>query len=142
MSTPSSAGFTTIELLISLFVAAAFVGTFYQLFAAADLSNTDTKFQAAASSVAYTNLRKYTTRPAGFVCDNNTNLVANSSAPGQVISSVTTNTNHPSGLPGPVVEIIRAYAPAGCSSGYSVLLQSIVRYGSQEREVVHGTYVN
>ncbi|HYG83450.1 MAG TPA: hypothetical protein VD907_01070 [Verrucomicrobiae bacterium] len=141
MNTPHS-GFTTIELLISLFVAAALVGTFYQLFAAADQGNRDARFRASASALAYSNLRKYNTKPASFICNNTTDLVANSSAPGQVISTNTTNSNHPSGLPSPVVETIIAWAPAGCGSNKPVLINAIVTYGPQERSIRHGTYVN
>jgi len=137
-----STGFTTIELLISLFVAAALVGTFYQLFAAADKGNAEARSSATASALAYSNLRKYTTKPTGYVCDNTTNQVANDSAPGQIISTTTTNNNHPSGLPSPVIETITAWSPAGCGANTPVLLNSKVTYGTQATEVVHGTYVN
>lgn len=53
-------GFTVVELLITLFVAAAFIGTGYQLFNLVIIDGGETRSEAAASNVAYDYLRRYT----------------------------------------------------------------------------------
>lgn len=61
-----SSGFTAIELLITLFVAAAFLGAGYQLFNLVIKDGGNTRAESAASNVAYDYLRRYsdsTTNP-------------------------------------------------------------------------------
>ena len=62
MSTQTSQkGFTAVELLITLFVAAAFLIAGYQLFNVIIKDGGDTRAQAAASNVAYDYMRQYST---------------------------------------------------------------------------------
>lgn len=49
---PASQGFSTVELLISLFIAAAFIGTGFQLFSVVMDDSDETRLRAAAGSVA------------------------------------------------------------------------------------------
>lgn len=58
--TTQSPGFTAVELLITLFVAAAFVATGYQLFNLVIKDGGDTRAEAVVSNVAYDYLRRYT----------------------------------------------------------------------------------
>jgi hypothetical protein len=65
-------GFSTIELLIALFIAAAFITTGFQLFTVVIEDGRDARLRSRASNVAHENLRKYSgdvttvcsTRPA------------------------------------------------------------------------------
>lgn len=139
-----AAGFTTIELLITLFVGFAFIATFFQLFTIIDQSVAESRRQATASNLAYSNLRKFSTRPGGFDCSGTasntlTNLTIRRWAPGQVIYNPPPGEFE--GLPGTVTQEVRAYAPAGCGPDMPVKIQSTVRYGDN-KEVSHATYVN
>ncbi len=60
MSRPRiSEGFTTIELLISLFVAAAFIATAFQLFSVVVQDSNDSRLRSRAGNIAYENIRLY-----------------------------------------------------------------------------------
>lgn len=135
----TTTGFTTIELLITLFVAFAFIASFFRLFTVIDQSTTESRWQSTASSLAYSNLRNFSTRPSGFVCDSVTNLTLNASAAGQLIFSPTPGTHE--GLPGTVTQEVRAFAPAGCGANMPIKIQSTVEYGDN-REATHATFVN
>lgn len=54
-----SSGFTTVELLVAIFIAAAFITTGYQLFSAVMKDGNDARLRSRASSVAYENIRKH-----------------------------------------------------------------------------------
>ena len=51
-------GFTAVELLVTLFVAVAFIATSYQLYSAIVRDSGDARFRAKASNIAYAELRK------------------------------------------------------------------------------------
>jgi type II secretory pathway pseudopilin PulG len=55
----SDDGFSTIELLISLFIAAAFIATGFQLFTVVIQDGNEARLRSRASNVAHENLRKY-----------------------------------------------------------------------------------
>ncbi|HEX7483738.1 MAG TPA: hypothetical protein VF281_01165 [Candidatus Saccharimonadales bacterium] len=55
----SQAGFSAVELLISLFIAVAFIAAGYQLYAVIIKDGSDARYQSRASSIAYENLRTY-----------------------------------------------------------------------------------
>jgi prepilin-type N-terminal cleavage/methylation domain-containing protein len=135
----SENGFSVVELLITLIVGALFIMAFYQIYVVVIQGNAIAKQEATASDIAYSNLQRYTTRPT-FTCDSNTNLLANTNAPGQIISKVTTQ--DPPHLNGPLVETVKVYAPRGCDTAYPVKIESIAEYGSPARKVIHSTYVN
>lgn len=58
MATVSSDGFTAVELLITLFVAVAFIATAYQLYSAVLADSGEARFRAKASNIAYAELRR------------------------------------------------------------------------------------
>ena len=59
MTRPSKTqGFSTVELLISLFIAAAFIGTGFQLFSAITKDSNEARLRAKATSIANTQLQK------------------------------------------------------------------------------------
>lgn len=57
----AQSGFTVVELLISLFIAAAFLLSGYQLYNAAIKDSGDARTQARANNVAYEYLQRYKT---------------------------------------------------------------------------------
>jgi Tfp pilus assembly protein PilV len=142
MKHDTSSGFTTIELLVTLFVATAIVAAFAQIFTVIDRGAAEARWQSTASSLAYSDLRRYDTRPTAFVCDANTNLALNANAPGQTLTS-NTYTAPSVGLPGTqATVIVVAYAPSGCAANTPVKLVATTTYGgSPARKVIHATYV-
>lgn len=64
---PLTAGFTAVELLITLFVAAVFLIAGYQLFSVIIQQSGDARNEAKVSGIAYTYLRQYETR-ATYPC--------------------------------------------------------------------------
>lgn len=63
----STEGFSTVELLISLFVAAAFIATGFQLFGVVVNDSNAARLRSRASNIAYENLRQYSSA-VGAVC--------------------------------------------------------------------------
>lgn len=61
MKSVNQAGFTAIELLITLFVAAAFLVSGYQLYTIIIKDSGNTRAQSRASNVAYDYMRRYST---------------------------------------------------------------------------------
>lgn len=55
----SESGFTAVELLVTLFVAVAFIATAFQLYTAVVNDSGDARFRAKASNIAYAELRKW-----------------------------------------------------------------------------------
>lgn len=60
-TTPSQQGFSAVELLITLFIAAIFVISGYQLYTIAFKNSTEANQQAQAANLGYEYLRKNTT---------------------------------------------------------------------------------
>ncbi len=131
-----SAGFSTVELLITLFVAAAFVGAFYQLFVSTSQDSIDTKRYAIANSLAYSNLNQYQSKPSGMASCSSGYTYEPSGFP---------TTGSVNGLPGSVTQTVIASYPFTCSKNNDVIkIESSVAYGpsSQRITVTHATYVN
>ncbi len=70
----SQSGFTAVELLITLFVAAAFLVAGYQLFNLVIKDGGNTRVESAASNVAYDYLRRYSDSAATNPCTPSTPL--------------------------------------------------------------------
>lgn len=121
----AQAGFSAIELLITLFVGAAFVATGYQLYSVIIQSSSDARFRSRASNIAYENLRKYSpqaTNPCSVVTPSPTPSVPSSS-----------------GLSSPTITV-EFSCPFGTSSGTSQVKVTLT-YGSPQQEVSHAIYV-
>ena len=131
MSTQQS-GFTVVELLTSIIVAALFVGIFYQLFIVLVGVNANARNMSQASSLAYSNMRRYPTKAStGQTCSTSTVSLINTTG---------TDSNYPE--LGPVTESVTTSFPYGCTAMYDVIkLVSTVRYGANSK-VSHATYVN
>lgn len=118
-------GFTAVELLVTLFVAAAFLMAAYQLFTFVVRDGGETRAEAKATSVAYDYLRRYTpsvSNPCGGSTPlNNTPVTVDTLT--QVTVSVTITC-------------------ANASTNTVSKVQATVRYNNPQKTVVQATYVN
>lgn len=125
--TSPQSGFSAVELLITIFVAVAFLGAGYQLYAAVVRNGADTRNQTTASNIAYDYLRRYSPQAT-----NPCTTVTPSPAP-----------TIPSGTTLPSASITATITcPYGAASGTS-LITVTVTYGSSSpaKQVQHATYV-
>lgn len=126
MSHPNlSAGFSAIELLITLFVGAAFIGAGYQLYSISLKDGNDARLRAQASSIAYSNLR--TASPKA------TNPCSAQSFSGTVPAN--------SGLTNPTASI-GITCPYGTSSSVSKISVTLTYGSGSQLEVTHALYVS
>ncbi len=122
----NQAGFSAVELLITLFIAAIFIMTGYQLYSVVLKNGTDTNQRSIASGLAYENLRRYlpqATNPCSNVTPSPTPSIPSGS--GLPNSSITVTIDCPYGIGGSVA---RVYVS--------------VKYGTPQQEVVHAIFVN
>jgi len=120
------AGFSAVELLITLFIAVAFITTAYQLYSVVIQNGGDARSKAIANNIAYDNLRRYAPQ-ATNPCSN----VTPSPAP-----TIPAN----SGLEQGAITVTIT-----CPYGTSLWLSQVkvtVTYGMPQKEVVHALFVN
>ncbi|MBI3494460.1 prepilin-type N-terminal cleavage/methylation domain-containing protein [Candidatus Saccharibacteria bacterium] len=131
MSTKQS-GFTIIELLTTIIVAALFVGVFYQMFVILVGVNANARNVAQASNLAYSNMRRYPTAAStGLTCSASSTNLLNTTGVDSDYSEL-----------GSVTETVTASYPYGCSAVYDVIkLVSVVTYRGATK-VSYATYVN
>lgn len=111
-------GFSAIELLIALFIAATFIFTGYQLYSVVLADGSNARLRSRASNVAYENLQKY---------------APNTTSPCTVLSPITPTA--PSDLPAATVTVTFS-CPYGTSSA-TTSVQADVSYGfTTPKEVV------
>jgi len=119
-------GFSAVELLITLFIAAAFITTGYQLYTIVIRSGADTRAQSRASNIAYENLRRY---------------IPQATIPCTVVTpSPTPTIPVDSGLPSPSSITVTITCPYGTFTISKV--EASVKYGTPQQEVIHAIYVN
>lgn len=119
----SQSGFSAIELMISLFIAVAFIGAGYQLYSVILKDGSDAKLRARANDIAYDKLRDYSTQATN---------------PCSVITPSATLPN-PSNLPSPTIS-----ASITCPYGTSDPISKVsvtVRYDTPQKEVTHASFV-
>ena len=120
-------GFSAVELLITLFVAAAFIATGYQLYSIIVKNGGEVRAQAKASNIAYDNMRRYASLTA-------TPCVA-TAAP-----TPTPTIPAGSGLSNATITVTISCPYASALSISKV--QVSVKYNTPQQEVVHAIYVN
>ena len=128
----AQSGFSTVELMISLFIAVAFLASGYQLYSVIMKDGATTRYQAQASNIAYAAMRKYTTQPSGNCISTTT------PSPAPVLSPEDTKLLPalPSGAP----QLIIAFScPYGADSNIW-RITATVRYGNPQKEVSHATF--
>lgn len=125
LPTPNESGFSAVELLVTLFIAVAFLATGYQLYSVIIESGGSARTQAKASNIAYAALRKY--------------------APQAVSPCVPSNPPSPipagSGLPTPNSMSVNITCPPGTGTTTISKVQVTVSYGSPSEQVVHAIFV-
>jgi len=124
----NESGFSAVELLITLFVAAAFLTTGYQLYTVILKDGGETRYQAKASNIAYDTLRRYSPK-ATKPC---------TSIPSPT-PTATLPTNH--GLPSPSSITVTINCLTGSGTTDMSRIQVSVKYGSPQQEVVHAIFV-
>lgn len=122
--TNKQAGFTAIELLITLFVAAAFLVSGYQLYSLIIKDGGQTRAEARASNIAYDYLRRYSATTE-FPCVAST-PVNNSSISVGGLSAVTIT-----------VAITCPYATTTSISK----VETTIRYNNPQQSLKYATYV-
>lgn len=129
--TSNQQGFSAVELLITLFIAVAFIATGYQLYSTIVKDGGEARFRARASNLAYENLRR-----AG-----DTNPTCSATA---AVSTPAVPSNN--GLDAPVITQTIS-APQGCNGttwkDRVMRVEIRVTYGPQSnrQEVTHAVYV-
>jgi prepilin-type N-terminal cleavage/methylation domain-containing protein len=132
-------GFTLVEVLISIVIAAVFIGAIAQISITQNTISSLTTSYDNADLLAYNNLRTYAygKSPSWFQC------VYSSGSP--LPMTLLSSSAAVSGIPSPVTQTVTATAPYGCGGsssgiGYPIKVQSTVTYGSSGKTVVHATY--
>lgn len=119
------AGFSAVELLITLFIAAAFIGTGAQLYSVIIQNSDEARTRARASNIAYDNLRRYaakTTNPCTAVSPSPTPTIPANSGLDSASISVTISCPYGAGMQTSKVE-------------------ARVLYGTPQQEATHAVFV-
>lgn len=119
-------GFSAVELLITLFIAAAFAATGYQLYSIILTDSGAARTRASASNIAYTALRRHSPQ-AKNPC-------------ATVTASPTPTIPAGSGLSNASIAVTIT-CPFGTSSGTSKITATVT-YGSPAEVVQHALYVS
>ena len=130
-------GFTTVELVVTLFVAAMMVASGYQLYNAVTNRSANSRMMAEASNIGYEALRKL-----GSASTTST-LCTASSHPTQTVTPASLGISQ-TRLPNLGIEISRCrpLTSEPIAIRNKVLRATVkVTYGEPTREVVHATYV-
>jgi len=122
----SQAGFSAVELLITLFIAAAFIATGYQLYAVVIKNGGDVRDRATASNIAYDNLRRYSPQSTN-PCSTPTPTPTPTVPAGNGLSNTTIT--------------VTFSCPYGTTVGLSKI-QVSVKYGTPQQEVLHALFIN
>jgi len=123
--TTKQAGFSAIELLITLFIAAAFIATGYQLYTIVIKDGGESRARTKASNIAYDNLRRY----AALV--KNPCVATASPTPAPTIPGG-------SGLSNASISVVYT-CPYNATTPVTEITV-FVRYGTPQQEVAHAMY--
>lgn len=124
----SEAGFSAAELLITLFIGAAFIGGAYQLYSIAIGDSGANRTQAIASNLAYTTMRSRSSQ------------ISNSTS---TCTASTATPTPPAGisLPPPVTVTVAITCPYTTSSSVSEVSVT-VSYGNPIKKITHSVYAS
>lgn len=152
-----SKGFTIVELIVTIVVTSIILTTFFWAYMTAMYQRVNVARQAAASDIAYSNLKKFTTKPI-ITCDASMDLTAIGAAtkPGKILgddSNQTTTSTYgfiaePSDSmkkrlgPSSTQKVV-AFAPDGCTNfnAKPLKIESTVTFGTSGDKVVHASYI-
>ncbi len=152
-----SAGFTIVELIVTIVVTSIVLTTFFWAYMTALYQRVNVARQAAASDIAYSNLKKFTTKPI-ITCDSTMDLTALGSAtkPGKLLGDDSNETT--TSIYGFIAESpasmkkrlgtgasqrVVAFAPDGCTNfnAKPLKIESTVTFGTSGDKVVHVSYI-
>jgi len=137
-------GFTIVEVVITLVIVALFLTGFFQSFLLLESQRVNVARQAKASDIAYSNLRKFTTRPAGLTCDT-AGVILGSTTQSGASSAYGFNAEATDGLGSDPQQEVRAFPTNGCDpanfAASPVKIESTVIFGISREKVTHASYV-
>ena len=156
---PNENGFTVVEMIVTVVILSIFSVGIFQSYLLFESQRVEVARQARASDIAYSNLRKFTTRPPNLTCNpGKMDLTANnaSTKPGVELGN---ESNYPgSSVYGFTAEggttlehmgkgteqTVTAFAPNGCTgtsfTNDTVKIESTVILGNGE-SVTHASYI-
>lgn len=135
MQRSNQAGFSAVELMISLFIAVAFIASGYQLYSVIIKDGASARHRTQASNIAYTYLRKYANQPSGN-CSTSYLML-----PKPVLSADEVKLLPQ--LAGPPPKAAEVSVLTSCPYGTSSTIWRItvtVKYGSPQKEVSHAIF--
>ena len=142
-------GFTIVEIIVTLTVLSIFLAGFFQAYLLMTAQRVKVARQAAASDIAYTNLRKVIARPAGLTCNASTGHTLLSSTNGTDDALRTFRPESDANLVTLRSQTVIAYPTAGCAgSAFTdnpVKIVSTVTFDANSpggaESVVHASFI-
>lgn len=128
MTYSATPGFSAVELMISMFIAVAFIASGYQLYSVIIKDGSEVNYRTQASNIAYSYLRQYGTQPSG-------NCVAKST------QTITMTASEKATLPNNA----KAYYDYTCPYGTGSSVWRIttkVTYGTPTQEIAHALFIS
>lgn len=123
-------GFTIVELIVTIIVAALFLAMFYQLYTILAQINSNARRDAQASDLAFSNLRRYTTASS-------TGLSCPGASPLTPLSTTGVDSNYSS-----LGSVTETTTVSCANTTDTVLVVSEVIYNSGQSKASYATYVN
>lgn len=145
--TSSASGFTIVETIVTLIVISIFLTGFFQAYMLMTAQRIKVARQAAASDMAYTNLRKVIARPTGLTCNATTGHVLLSSTNGTNDASRIYTAEDDRNLGEARTQTVTAYPTTDCANFANdpVKIVSTVVFDKNkpggEVSVVHASYI-
>ena len=145
--TKGTEGFTIVETIVTLIVLTIFLTGFFQAYMLMTSQRVKVARQAAASDMAYTNLRKVLSRPAGLTCNASTGHTLLSSTNGTNDTTRIYSAESDQMLGELREQTVVAYPTAGCTdfATHPVKIISTVVFDKNkpggEVRVIHASYI-
>lgn len=149
LPTRNENGFTITETLVTLVIIAIFLTIFFQAYMVMTSQRVKVARQAAASDIAYTNLRKISARPTGLSCQTDGYILL-ASTNGTDDTTRTFRPETDTSLGARRTQIVRAYPTVGdCTNpndfdNNPVRIESVVTFDDDtpgKVEVTHASYI-
>ncbi len=138
---PNSAdGFTVIEIIVTIIIFIIFIGGAFQTYVVLESQRLYILRQTIASDIAYTNLRKFSTRPTIATCSSSINLATSTY---NFTPETTTTNNTLAALGTPVTQTVVGYPVDGCSGSnfVSTTLKIVSTVTYSTGSASHATFV-
>jgi len=146
-------GFTIVEMLVTIVVSSLFIILFFQVYLVLESQRVQVARQSKASDVAYSNLQKITTRPAGLTCDSSMETGGDGKLLGDQTNTTTSSTYGFFAEPTSVTQSlgsnstqqVRAYTTTGTCTNFAtkpIKIVSTVTFGLGTDKVVHASFID